>query len=375
MNSAVIKTLSLLLMIAVGFLLRNKIKSKDQKEGIKTIILSLALPATIFIALLKIEFEPSMIFIPILALCFNIILYFLVDKLPLQSLFNVPGSQYKAATLLLPSLAPGLSCFPFILEYSGELPFAMAALGDIGNKVFVLIIAYLVAMKWYFNSHAMVEGKRKSKIKDLLKALAEEPVNLVIVTAIIMLSLGLNFASLPDFISMNVDRLSVMMTPLVLLFIGISMKLTKQQAKVILSFLFFRSGIAFVLSGILLLLLPPQEMAIALLIVVFPQSACSFWPFAHMAAVSELERKSDVAGKNRIFDLEFAMNILACSLPFSVILILGVYSSGTFFANVTNTMISGGICLLVGAVPLFARARFFKLYKSKVIEVLKSISL
>ena len=153
------------------------------------------------------------------------------------------------------------------------------------------------------------------------------------------------------------------------------MKLTKQQAKVILSFLFFRSGIAFFLSGMLLLLLPPQDMAIALLIVVFPQSACSFWPFAHMAAVSEMERKSDVASKNRIFDLEFAMNILACSLPFSVILILGVYSSGTFFNNVMNTMISGGICLLAGAVPLFASARFFKLYKSKVIEVLKSISL
>jgi malate permease and related proteins len=40
--------------------------------------------------------------------------------------------------------------FPFILEFGGELLFAMAALGDIGNKIFVLIIAYLIAMKWYF---------------------------------------------------------------------------------------------------------------------------------------------------------------------------------------------------------------------------------
>ena len=153
------------------------------------------------------------------------------------------------------------------------------------------------------------------------------------------------------------------------------MKLTKQQAKVILSFLFFRSGIAFLLSGMLLLILPPQDLAIAHLIVVFPQSACSFWPFAHMAAVSEHERKSDVAGKNRMFDLEFAMNILACSLPFSVILILGVYSSGTFFSNVSNIFTGSGVCLLFGAIPIFASARFFKLYKSKVIEVLKSISL
>ena len=374
MNSAIIKTLSLLLMILVGFLLRNKIKNKDQKEGIKTIILSLALPATIFIALLKIEFEPSMIFVPLLVWCFNLILYLLVDKLPLQSVFNVPISQHRVAILLLPSLAPGLSCFPFILEFGGEPPFAMAALGDIGNKIFVLIIAYIIAMKWYMSSHqTSKESNGESKLKDLLRALVEEPVNFVIVTAIVMLSLGLNFESLPGFITTNIDRLSVMMTPLVLLFIGISMKLTRHQAKVILSFLFFRSGIAFLFSSILLLLLPVQDTAIILLIVVFPQSACSFWPFAHMASISELERKSDAPGKRGMFDLEFAMNILACSLPFSVILILAVYSSGKFFASVTNTFICAGICLFFAALPILSQARFVKNYKTKVKEVLRSI--
>ena len=373
MNSAVIKTLSLFLMIVIGFLLRKKIKSKDQKEGIKTIILSLALPATIFIALLKIEFEPTMVFIPILALGFNLILYFVVDKLPLQSAFDIPASQHRAATLLLPSLAPGLSCFPFILEYSGEIPFAMAALGDIGNKVFVLIIAYLIAMSWYLKNRAPTKSAERSKIKDLLKALVEEPVNMVIATAIVMLSLGLNFQSLPEFITMNIDRLSLMMTPLVLLFIGISMKLTRQQARVILSILFFRSGISFLLSSILLILLPPQGVAITLLIVVFPQSACSFWPFAHMAAVAELESKSEGKTNIKVFDLEFAMNILACSLPFSVILILGIYSSGSFFTNVTNTFIGASVCLVTATIPVFAKAGMLKTYRTKVREVLRSI--
>jgi hypothetical protein len=307
-----------------------------------------------------------MIFIPILALGFNLVLYVLVDKLPIQSVFDVPSSQYRAATLLLPSLAPGLSCFPFILEYSGEMPFALAALGDIGNKVFVLIIAYLIAMKWYFNNHAATERTGKSKLKDLLKALIEEPVNMVIVTAIVMLSLGLNFESLPAVITLNIDRLSVMMTPLVLLFIGISMKLTRQQAKVILAFLFFRSGVAFLLSSLLLLVLPPQGLAIALLIVVFPQSACSFWPFAHMASVSDLERRADEQPKNRVFDLEFAMNILACSLPFSVILILGIYSSGELFANFRYTLIAAGTCLMIATLPVFSKAR-------KVREVLRGM--
>ncbi len=372
MNSAVVKTLSIFLMIAIGFLLRNKVKSKEQKEGIKTIILSLALPATIFIALLKIEFEPAMVFIPLLALGFNLILFVLIDKIPLRSVFDTPSSQYRAASLLMPSLAPGLSCFPFILEYSGELPFAMAALGDIGNKIFVLIIAYLIAMKWYFKSRVAQENSEKSKLKDLLKALVEEPVNMVIVTAIIMLGLGLNFESLPGFITMNVDRLSVMMTPLVLLFIGISMKLTRQQAVVILSLLFFRSSLAFLLSGLLILTLAPQDLAITLLIVVFPQSACSFWPFAHMAVVNELESKAALQTKNRVFDLEFAMNVLACSLPFSVIIILLIYSSGAFFADVTHIFMGAGLSFILAVIPAFAKTRLIKAYKTKFREVLRS---
>jgi malate permease and related proteins len=372
MNSAILKALSLLLLIAIGFMIRNKIKNKDQKEGIKTIILSLALPATIFIALLKINFEVSMIFVPILVWCFNLMLYLMVDKLPLQQAFNVPMSQHRVAILLLPSLAPGLSCFPFILEFGGDLPFAMAALADIGNKIFVLIIAYLIAMKWYISNNMGAQNSTgDSKLKELLRALVEEPVNFVIVTAIVMLSLGLNFDSLPDFITANIDRLSVMMTPLVLLFIGISMKLTRHQAKIILSLLFFRAGVAFLFSSILLLVLPPQDPAIVLLIVVFPQSACSFWPFAHMASVSELERKADLPGRKPMFDLEFAMNVLACSLPFSVLLILTVYSSGEFFVRVTNTFISAAIFLFLAIWPILTQAQFFKNYKTKVREVLK----
>src|SRR5882762_922289 len=150
MNGALTKTISLILIIVIGYLSQKKIKSKDQLEGIKTIILSLALPATILIALLQINFEPELIIIPVLSLGFNVIMYFLMDKLPLQSIFTIPINQYRTLIMLVPSLAPGLSCFPFIMEYSGQSSLAMAALADVGNKIFVLIISYTIAMKWYY---------------------------------------------------------------------------------------------------------------------------------------------------------------------------------------------------------------------------------
>jgi len=347
------KTVSLLLLILVGYLFRNKITSKESKDGIRTLILSLALPATIFIALLKIDFVPALAVVPLLALGFNLVVFTILSKLPVQSLFNLPSNQYRTLILLIPSLAPGLSSFPFILEYSGESSLAVAALADLGNKVFVLVIAYLVAMKWYFAERRHLEGGRGVRLKSLWVSLVNEPVNLVIVTAIIMLSLGLGYDTFPAFIRDSVDKISLMMTPLVLLFIGISIKFSWAQFKAIFSFVFFRSAVAFLISGLILIFFPVTDLATALLIVVFPQSACSFWPYAHMAVVNGMESKEH----EKTFDLDFAMNVLACSMPFSVLTIMLIYSSGSFFVAPSNLFGATAILFLMAAVPVLISVR------------------
>ena len=53
MNEALQKTLELFLIILLGFLLQKKLPNKESLKGVKVLILSVALPATIFIALLK----------------------------------------------------------------------------------------------------------------------------------------------------------------------------------------------------------------------------------------------------------------------------------------------------------------------------------
>ena len=140
------------------------------------------------------------------------------------------------------------------------------------------------------------------------------------------------------------------MTPMVLLFIGISIRLTWQQVRTIFSFLFFRSGIAFLISGLILVILPVNNIATALLIIVFPQSACSFWPFAHMSVVNGLERKNS-SSKEKTFDLDFAMNVLGCSMPFSVILILLIYSSGNYFIETGSPFLMAAIFLTIAFIP------------------------
>ena len=92
--------------------------------------------------------------------------------------------------MLLPSLAPGLSCFPFIAEFLGEKSVAMAALGDVGNKFFVLIFLYVIAMNMFLKNTKSEETKMGEKIKSLLMNIVQEPINIIIISAAVLLSLG-----------------------------------------------------------------------------------------------------------------------------------------------------------------------------------------
>ncbi|MEM1127629.1 MAG: permease [Bacteroidota bacterium] len=350
MNPAVQKTLSLVLLIVIGVLLKKKLQSREQLGGIKLLILSIALPATIFVALLKIQIEPSLLALPVLALGFNGVM--LAATRALLPAFGIQAGTAVSRTLmmLLPSLAPGLTCFPFVMEYLGEEPLAWAALADVGNKVFVLILLYLLAMHWYHQRQRSAESGA-SRLQGLLVSLVSEPVNLVIVGALVLLGFGLNLEALPGFLQESFLRMSAMMTPMVLLFIGLAVTLTRQQVRLIAALLSARAGFSMLVSAALVALLGLTDPTAILLAVAFPLSACSFWPYAHMAAVEALEATGERA-QGGTFDLNLALVVLAVSLPFSTVLILAVCSSGTLFADPWVLSGTGGALLLGGALPV-----------------------
>ncbi|MEH6681610.1 MAG: permease [Sediminicola sp.] len=332
MNFALQKTLELFLIILLGVVLQKKVNAKSGLNGIKTLILSVALPATIFVALLKIELQGSLLIFPLLVLAFNLVMLFSSHYLPGFSEQGVGGTKKRTLMMLLPSLAPGLSCFPFIVVYLGNDSLALAALADVGNKIFVLILLYLLAMHWYRKRTVAQEVvSRKNRFKGLLLAMLNEPINLVIIVALLLLAIGVDMASLPNFLGSTISSLSVMMTPLVLLFIGLAVRIRLKEFGLIFFLLTWRAGIAFCLSAIFLFLVPALAPAMVLLLIVFPQSSCSFWPFAHMSGVSGMEDRD--GQKDPTFDIEFAVSVLACSLPFSTLLIIGVFSFSNFFID------------------------------------------
>ena len=364
MNFALQKTLELLILIGIGFFLQKKVAKQDLK-GVKEIILSVALPATIFVALLKKELKGSLLIFPLLALAFNFMMllaskYLLTATLPI-------GEKAKKRTLmmLLPSLAPGLSCFPFIVVYLGDDSLALAALSDVGNKIFVLILLYILAMRWHRSATAHENQKITiaSKLKGLLLSLLNEPINMVIVIGLALLGFGVNLNALPGFFQNTVLSLTALMTPLVLLFIGMAVRIKSGDFRVILSMLVGRAGLTFCLSAVFVYAFPNLTPAMILLLVVFPQSSSSFWPFAHMSAINSMEENMET--KNLTFDTNFAVNVLAFSLPFSTLLIIGVFSFSDFFIE-PNALLGTGLgALAISFAPHIFKSKSFMKYREE----------
>ena len=90
-----------------------------------------------------------------------------------------------------------------------------------------------------------------------------------------------------------------------------------------------------------------------LLVVVFPQSSCSFWPFAHMSAVNSMEENGKHAQPT--FNINFALSLLACSLPFSTLLILGVFSFTGFFVQPLYVLVVGLSFTAVSFIPYLVK--------------------
>ena len=86
-----------------------------------------------------------------------------------------------------------------------------------------------------------------------------------------------------------------------------------------------------------------------LFISTFALSACSFWPFAHIATICAKEEHLPKGKKT--FDYDFAIAILAFSLPISVSLILGIFSFQDLFLADYNLLVFASILLGLALLP------------------------
>lgn len=343
------KTISFFILILIGVLFRGKVKNKEQKDTIKTLILAIALPAVIFSALLKIDLSSSLIYPPLLVLSLNFILFLSVRwVLPIIMGKNTPEANKRTLMLMLPSLAPYLSCFPFLAEFSNDTIIGIAAIADTGNKIFILIFLYLLAMYWAYGKQ--IFGKKETQYNKLIDTLLQ-PINLSIVIALAASLLGIRLETIPVYFQESLTYLRNLLTPTIMIFIGLAVKVKGKQLKSILGFLLWRSAIAYALSALAVGLFN-FDFATVLLVVAFPQSSCSFIPYAQMSIFSNRQDKT-----KELFNPALALSILAISLPFSALTIVWIYSSGNFFTSPLHLIGLSVITFITSCILLWKQDR------------------
>lgn len=368
------KAIALGLLIAIGYVLKGKFPDPSSVKTLRTLILNVALPATIFLSTLSIDTDLNLALLPSFAIAINLVLIIVGFGLTYLFMRDNSPPQVRALALLFPSLAPGLTVYPFIEQFLGREGLAWAALADVGNKLFVLVGLYTLAFIWYQRSQsAQVQSATRSVPQssqwlNVVRFLVTEPVNIAIVAGLGLAFFHVTPDALPPAIFSAVNSVAACATPLILIYIGLSLNLKSLQLGKTLAILLARSGVGFLISAAAIALLRPTEPEALMLFVALPQASCSLWPLLHattinlqamaqpvstaptVASVASVKLSDSGTSSDPFFDVEFATALLALSFPFSISVLMLVFSNGKLFTQPLNLSLAGLAGLLGCAI-------------------------
>ncbi|NEP32928.1 hypothetical protein [Moorena sp. SIO3B2] len=345
---AIDKVIPLLLFIAIGYALKGKFQKPVAVGAIKTLIINALLPAALFLSTIKIDISQGLLSLPAFGLAINVFL--LGIGWLLTGLVIPPQEKAKARSLILmfASLAPGLTVYPFTQEFLGEQGLALAGLMDVGNKCFVLIGLYALGM--YLHQRSVDNFHINfSKFKRIGLTLIQEPANLALLLGLLIGVLNLGKTLIPEIILQALQRLAACTTPMILFFVGISLKPKTLQLRKILLILLVRSAAGFWFSAVVLILFKPDTLAQMLLAVVFPQSGCSLWPLLYASQINMLDQEQH-RRTHPTFDTEFALGLLTTSIPISIGVNLIIFSNSEFFISPSHLGLVGSILLILFSI-------------------------
>ena len=360
------KITTFFLLILLGVLLKSKFKGKTEKGVLKTYILNVALPATIFISLISINIDIKYLYYPFLAILFNVLIFLASPYILKVAKLHKNPQKNRTLLLLLPSFAPGLSCFPIINEFLGSEALAKASLFDFGNKIFVLLFLFIFAFRLHHLTQKKQEIQSEKSYVTIVKSIFLEPINILILVAVIILSTGNNISSIPPFLVDLINKIKGTLTPLVLIFIGLSIVFSKKVIIEIIPTLFLRAGLCLLIVTVMMQIFGVRLQNDLLFFMILALSSVSFWPFAHMTLIDKMEQKAGV--KERTFDIGFGLNYLAYSLPFSTLLILVLLIKSELFFNLINNYYIAAGLLFIGFTMLLVLPKKEQLAEAETVE-------
>jgi predicted permease len=212
------RVLPILLLLFLGYWLRRThFLSEEVVDGLKKIVVNIALPAVLFTSFLQVKFQPSFLIVFVVVFLLCVLLYGL-------------------GRLLKPQIAPEHDYFPFLMT-----GFEMGMLGislfgsayGLANLPFIAVIALGHELFIWFVFLPLLLAKRDGiqQPSDLLKSFFKSPVIIGILAGIVGSVLGLQESlyawPVTGGIMTTMDFLANLTIPLILVVVGYGTKLER----------------------------------------------------------------------------------------------------------------------------------------------------
>ncbi|WP_304943218.1 AEC family transporter [Vallitalea guaymasensis] len=228
------KVMPILILFLIGFLIRKtNFLSKESIDGIKKIVIDMALPAVLFIAFVNIELKKEyvgLIFSIILLCSIMLCIGFLLTKIPKISNPVLP--------FVLCGFTFGLLGIPLYITVFGETNLPSMAIMGVGHEFFLWII-YMSAVKLVFSNE-------KLSLKTL-KGFLTSPLIIALVLGITINVLGLSNLlheqPVLNGLYVTLEYFSQIATPLILIVIGYGLSFDKEFTKYTIIYVIMRYAI------------------------------------------------------------------------------------------------------------------------------------
>ncbi|KAG8460826.1 hypothetical protein KFE25_010881 [Diacronema lutheri] len=327
MRPAEEKALSFFVLIAIGYALRPKLHEKSALAGVRALVLNALLPAVIFVGLTNVRLSFASLGFPLLNAA-HIVVQLLAGSL--IGRLVLPGAsranERSTLALLSSSFAPGLSAFVFVKEFAPS-GMAMGALMDLASKAYLLGLAPALMRA----AHGGAPAAKPRSLAEAARRELSEPLSASIVAGLAMSAAGLSVRQLGP-LGEAISRLEAAQTPILFLFIGLTVSLDGAAPFTCGSAVLARGGVAQLFAWCAVRALGlVGETALALVIML--QSACSVVAYAQLekvaSAISAPRAPSGAAARSggggavdgeAACALPLALDLVGYSFPLAIVL-------------------------------------------------------
>jgi len=298
MNDILLNTLSLALMIVIGYLLKSYGYVKNgQPKLIMNIIMLVTLPCALIASFAGFEMDTSLYFVIALGFLFNIIvcIYALLASLK-------EHNDIKAFNILnMPGYNIGCFALPFIQTSLGSFGGIIVSMFDIGNSMVCTGLTYALASE-------IVGKKEKNRLNNFIKTmLSSVPFDVYM----FMLFITITGIKLPDFVFTIAGKLGAGNAFLSMLLIGMlfEAQLEQYQIKHVLHILGTRFAASCCFAALIYFFAPVSEIIKHVLIITL---------FAPIPIITTIFTERCHA------DARLAGICASCAIPLSLIIMTGL---------------------------------------------------